>query len=143
MKSVAFQAMLYATLSGDVTLNALLSGEWGTTAIFADVPQADESEDDSLFPYVTFGPETAERYDDKGAVGGDVTFQIDIWTRSRDFAVAKAIADRIVALLHRQDLTISGANHIATGLESVQYTIDPDGQTRRGMMLFRTTYQDS
>lgn len=140
MQSAALQAALFSALTGDATLVALLSDQWGATAIFSDVPQADESEADDMFPYITFGAETVTEMDDKTQAGGNALVQINAWTRTADYDEAKQIADRIHAVLHKGSLTISGANHIATRMESIAFDLDPDGSTRRALMLFRITY---
>lgn len=140
MKSQALQSAIYSALSGDATLVALLSSEWGLTPIFADVPQVAEAEDDAYFPYLSFGPETSTEFDDKTQEGGNAVIQINAWTRTADYVQAKAIADRIHAVLHNGDLTITGATHIATRIQSVAFDLDPDGSTRRALMLYRVTY---
>lgn len=142
MKSDALHDALYAALTGDATLLSMLSSAWGLDAVFADVPQTDEAEDDAYYPFVSFGPETSTRFDDKDENGGNAVLQINAWTRTNNYTEAKQIADRIHMVLHKGTLSISGANHISTQCESVDFSIDPDGHTRRALMLYRVTYFD-
>lgn len=142
MKSSALQTAIYGVLSGDATLVAALSDDWGYTAIFSDVPQ-ENADNPAFYPFVSFGPSILSRYDDKGTAGASEDVEINVWSRSGDYIEVKAIAERIHDLLHRQDLSVSGANHIITVLESSQFIMDPDGETRRGSMSFRVVYQDS
>ena len=142
MKPLAVQTAVFDTLSGDATLVGYLSSTYGVgiVPIFDGVPQSDDSEDDADFPYLSFGADFTTPMDDKGQNGGDTLLQINVWTRSPGFAKTKTIAQRVYDLLQKGSLTISGATHIATRLESVDYARDPDGLTRRALMQFRVTY---
>lgn len=142
MKATALQTAVYGVLSGDATLVAMLSSEWGTTAVFADVPQ-ENADDAAFYPFISFGPDLTTRMDDKDTDGGNALLQVNIWSRTGDYAEAKDIAGRIHDLLHRQALTITGAHHIETVMEEADFSLDPDGETRRGQMQFRVTYQQS
>lgn len=143
MKPAALQESIYDVLVGDAPLLSALSSAWAFDPVFSDVPQVDEAEDPDYYPFISFGDGTTTPFDDKGATGGDAVILVNIWARSNDYIQSKQIAERVTALLHRQPLTISGAGHIATGFESVEYTLDPDGHTRRAMMRFRITYFDN
>jgi hypothetical protein len=143
MKSEAVQSALYTALTGDVDLVAMLSSAWGVTAVFSDVPQVSDPENEVYFPYLSFGAENTVGLDDKTQSGGNTVAQINAWTRDRDYTQAKQIADRIHAVLHKGDLSISGANHIATRIQGVAFDLDPDGSTRRALMTYRVTYFNS
>ena len=140
MSSAALQTAVYGVLTGDSTLLALLSSSWGVDAVFSDVPSDQYAEDDAFYPFVSFGPSTKTRFDTKTNIGGNETMQINVWTRSNDYVEAKTVAARIETLLHRQDLTITGATHVLTHVESIETTIDPDGHTRRALMQLRIIY---
>lgn len=143
MKSNEVQAAIYSALSTDATLTALLSQDWDAgVAVFPFGPSGD-AQGDNLYPYVSFQPQSHPPFDDKGATGGQPLYQVNVWTRTDDFDQGATIADRIIALLHRQTLSISGANHVDTGLASLTPTPDPDGITRRHLMLFRILYTET
>jgi hypothetical protein len=139
MKTAALQQAIYSKLSGDVALSELLSVSWGLTPIFADVPEVPAG-DDSYFPYVTFGKDTSVPWDTKSDLGANATFQVDAWSRAGNYTQVKSIADRIYSVLHYQSLLISGADNVLMMCESQSFDIDPDGSTRRALMLFRCMY---
>lgn len=142
MKPLAVQTAVFDTLSGDATLLGMLSSAYtgGIVPIFDAVPQSDDDEDDSYYPFISFGADFTTPMDTKGDNGGNELLQINVWTRSPGFAETKTIAQRVYDLLQKGSLTISGATHIATRVESVDYARDPDGLTRRALMQFRVTY---
>ncbi|MEQ3625987.1 MAG: DUF3168 domain-containing protein [Celeribacter sp.] len=142
MKPAALQASLYQVLVGDSTLLSALSSAWGYDAVFSDVPQ-ENADNNAFYPFVSFGPTVPTPWDDKDVDGGDERLQINVWSRSGDWIEAKQIAERIHALLHRTPLTISGAVHVTSGIESMDFSMDPDGETRRALIFLRVLYHDS
>jgi hypothetical protein len=140
MNAAQLQTALYGALSGSATLVNRLSTQWPITpAIFADVPQVDGG-DDAFFPYVVFGQDVITPWDTKTTLGGEATFQIDVWSRAGNYIEAKEIAQIIYDLLHYQSLTIDGTTSTLIMNESQNFSLDPDGETRRGLMLFRAMY---
>lgn len=134
MKADALQTALYGVLSTDSGVTAIANGT------YADVEQPDLPEDNSAFPYVTIGKDT---FGDIGTKTEDIAnalCQIDIWSRSNNFIEAKSLGGAIFGALHKKSLTITGATHIATRVESETYSNDPDGHTKRGMLMVRVTY---
>ena len=136
MKADNLQRAVYGVLNADATLSGLVVG------VYADVADAHDGEDESLFPYVTLGPETALPWDTHTNLGAAALVQVDIWSRQNDYVEAKNIATVIHGLLHYQSLTITGASHVMTTLESTAYMLDPDGKTHHGAMTFRVVYDD-
>lgn len=139
MKAEQLQQGLFTRLSTDAALVAALSSAWGIPPIFADVPEIDGG-NNAFFPYVTFGPDTLTPWDTKTSLGGNATVQINVWTRAANYTQAKAISSLIYDRLHYQQLTIPTANEVLTMNESMSFSLDPDGRTRRGLMLFRIIY---
>jgi hypothetical protein len=143
MKTGALQTALYLRLTTDAALIAALSKAWGAgiVPVFSDVPEI-QGEDDTYFPYVSFGPDVASPWDTKTDLGASVSVQIDVWSRDAEFIEVKNILSLIHARLHRQPLTIAGAHHITTDAISTTTSRDPDGRTRRGLMLLSVIYDD-
>ena len=136
MKAKALHQAIYNRLN-DSSVTSLLSTKYAPlVAIFASVPQAANSGDDSYFPFVTIGQNTISAYDVKDSVGGSAVVQIDVWARNRSVLEIKEIADAIDARLRRQPLTITGATHITTELQDSQDMDDPDGKTLRIMLRY-------
>jgi hypothetical protein len=142
MKLAPLQTALYTRLSTDTALVAALSSQWGMAAIFSDVPEVGDPENNSYHPYVTFGSEVATPFDTKTDNGAQVSVQIDVWSRSQSYLQVKQIAQLIYARLHHQPLTIAGASHIVTVCDSNSTSLDPDGKTRRALMLFTVLYDE-
>ena len=143
MKSAALQTAIFTALAGDSTLTAMLSDNWGATAIFSDVPEVAEDENPDYYPFISFGQEVTSPFDDKQTTGGDAAIEINVWSQAGDYIEAKTVADRIHTVLHRQALTITGADHILTNFTTAEPSLDPDGITKRVLMLFAVLYQET
>lgn len=133
----AVQTAVYSAVSNDAAISALVTG------VYADVPQPTEPDDDSIFPYVTIGQDIASPWDSKTYFGTETTVQIDVWSRSNNYIEAKQISELILAALHHQPLIITGADHTMTVHQNTTVSIDPDGHTKRAMMMFSITATDS
>lgn len=130
------QRAIYAALTGDAALMALITG------VYADVQQPNLPEDNAAFPYVTIGQDNLSPFDTKTDNGTTAVCQIDVWSRENNLLEVKAIGAAIHAALHHQSLTITGANHVLTVVETATYSKDPDGQTKRGMVMVRVIYDE-
>jgi hypothetical protein len=140
MKSDDLQAAIYNRLN-DSSVTSLLSTSYSPlVAIFTDVPQAADSELESAFPFITIGADTINPFDSKDDLGGSAIVQIDVWDRATSMLDLKAVVDAVDARLRRQDLSISGVTHITTELESCTFSRDPDGKTKRALILYRVLW---
>lgn len=140
MKSAALQQAIFTRLN-DSSVTSLLSTAYSPlAAIFTDVPQAADSELESNFPFITIGGDTITPFDEKDHPGGSAIVQIDIWDRASSMLDLKAVADAVDARLRRQALSISGVTHITTELDSSVFTRDPDGKTKRALLLYRVLW---
>lgn len=136
MNAENLQRALYNALTGNAPLMALING------VFADVQQPDLPEDDADFPYVVIGQDNLSPFDTKTDNGASALCQIDIWSRSNNLIEAKTVASAIYDVLQKGSLAISGADHVLTRVESETYSKDPDGQTKRGMCMYRILYDE-
>ncbi len=134
MNGDGLQRGIYSKLVGSSALMSKIKG------VYADVPQALDSEDESNFPFVTIGQDTLTGWDTKTTEGTIALCQIDIWSRSRNLLEVKEIGSEIVDALNDMSLTIPSASHVLTKVESVTYTRDPDGKTKRGMLMARVWF---
>ena len=134
MNGANLQQSLYDAMIGDTALMAVVQG------VYSDVQQPNLPENDAAFPYITFGTDTLTAFDTKTDDGTNALCQVDIWSRQNDLIEVKQIAQLLHDLFHHQDLTITGANHIITLQESADFTRDPDGHTKRGLVLLRILY---
>lgn len=140
MKSSALQQAVFTRLN-DSSVTSLLSTAYAPLpAIFTDVPQAADSELESNFPFITIGADTITAFDDKDNPGGSGIVQIDVWDRASSMLDLKAVTDAVDARLRRQALSITGVTHITTELDSAVFTRDPDGKTKRALLLYRVLW---
>lgn len=136
MNSEALQQAVFNKLNVSSITSLLSTAYSPLPAIFTDVPQAVDSGADSWFPFITFGGDTVSPYDTKSAVGASTVLQVDVWSRSRSMLQVKDIADAVDTVIRRQTLSISGETHIGTELGSCTYSLDPDGKTKRAVLLY-------
>jgi hypothetical protein len=134
MNGQNLQSAIYDKLTSDATLTALIKG------VYADVQQPLDSGSDAPFPFVTIGSDNLAPWDSKTFFGTEALCQIDIWSRSNNFLEAKSIGSAIHDALHHQPLTIADASHVMTVQQSSVYSKDPDGHTKRGMLMFKILY---
>jgi hypothetical protein len=128
------QDAIYSKLTGDTPLMALITG------VYVDVEQPDFPEEESVFPYITFGDDSISNWDTKTNNGASAICQIDTWSRTNNLIEAKQIGKAIYRALHKQDLTFATAEHVNTVVESQSYSKDPDGKSKHGITLVRVIY---
>ena len=136
MKGAELQTAIYGALTGDVTLMALITG------VFSDVVQPNLPEADSDFPYVVIGQDSFAPFDTKTNDGASAQVQVDVWSRQNDLLEVKNIGTAVYDVLQKGSLTITGANHILTRAVGQDYSTDPDGHTKRGLLTFTVLYDD-
>jgi hypothetical protein len=133
MKAFALQTAVYTKLSANSAFMTALSNR-----LYSDVPQAGDA---ALgFPMCVIGPDVISPWDTKGGLGGSAIVQADVYSRAGGWGQCKGLADTVYGLLHRQPLTIAGASWVDTNMETATFNMEADGETRRGLMLFRVTY---
>lgn len=140
MKSDDLQTAIYTRLNNSAVTSLLSTYYTPLVAIFTDVPQAADSELETAFPFITIGADTINPFDSKDDLGGSAIVQIDIWDRATSMLDLKAVVDAVDGRLRRQPLTISGVTHITTELESCTFSRDPDGKTKRALILYRVLW---
>ncbi|MGA5374245.1 DUF3168 domain-containing protein [Streptomyces griseoincarnatus] len=121
------QAAVYARLTGDATLMALIRG------VFDFVPEPD------AYPYVVIGEATEVPDNRHGGFGRQTVITLHVWTQSEGHGPGLTIGDRVTELLDHQPLTITGLDHIATRFEFSQTLTDPEppGNIRHVVLRYR------
>lgn len=143
MKAAALHQAVYTKLN-DASITALLSTVYAPlVAIFTDVPQQADSGSEAAFPFITIGSNVITPNDTKDNVGGNAIVQIDVWDRDASMLGIEAIADAIDLQMRRTALTIAGATHITTELESSTQSKDQDGKTKRILLLYRVMWYNT
>ena len=129
--SLALQKTIFDALDGDSTLQSLV------TDVFDFVPE------NTAFPYVKVGEETAVDNGTKTLQGNDHTLVIHTFSRYRGSKETKEIMSRIYALLHESSLTVSGAILVNLRFEFSDIIKENDGLTTHGLQRFKAVIFDS
>ena len=129
--SLALQKTVFDTLDGDSTLQSLV------TDVFDFVPE------NTAFPYVKIGEETATDNGTKTLQGNEHTLVIHSFSRYRGSKEIKEIMSRIYALLHESSLSVSGASLVNMRFEFSDVIKENDGRTSHGLQRFRAVVFDS
>jgi len=123
----ALQEVVFAALSGDATLTALLGG----AKVYDGAPRNAEA------PYVHLGELTERDWSTATEAGTEIAFAVVAWSRLPGRSEVAEIADRVVTLLHDAALTLGGyrlvnLRHLATETARNE---KPEG--RRAVARFR------
>ena len=124
--SFALQSSIYSTLSNDNNLTSTLGA-----SVFDDVPE------NTSYPYIVLGEDTANEYDTKDVNGSTSSLTIHVWSEYKGSKETKQIMDRVHDLLHDSNISVSGFNLINLRFEFSDIMRDPDGITRHGVIRFR------
>jgi hypothetical protein len=134
MNTAALQTGIYENLTLQPDIQS------GSIGVYADVQQPNLPEDDSAFPYITIGQDNVTAFDTKTWSGINALCQIDVWSRQKNLMEVKQVGQYVYEALHKRRIYIDGARWIESRFESADYSIDPDGHTKRGMLMFRVLY---
>ena len=130
--SFELQKTIFTTLNGDNTITSTFSAK-----VHDHVPEG------TSFPYIVIGEETmTDESSAKTLDFNNFTLTIHIFSRNRGRKEAKQIMARIYELLHNQNLSVTGANHINTRFEFSDVIKENDGLTYHGVQRFRTILHD-
>ena len=127
---------IFDRLNGYAALTAVVTG------IYSDVPQAADSGDGSVFPFVTFNVPAVSDGSDKSADGTSNVVQVHLWSRTKSAIGRRAQSDLIYDALHKYDLTVTGGNAYVCLFEGMAEFDDPDGRTKHAVLSFRVNVDD-
>ena len=134
LHSFALQQAIFTALDGatinDADGNAI-------TGVFDDVPE------NTAYPYVVIGEETATNIDTKDKDAHEHTLTIHVWSQYRGRKEIKNIMSSVYTLLHNASITVSGASLVNIRHEFENTLTEADGITRHGVMRFRAVVFDS
>lgn len=104
----------------------------------------DDVEEDTAYPYITIGEETAIDAGTKTKDAHEHTLTLHIWSRYRGGRKeVKEIMEQVFSALHNNDITVSGASLVNIRHEFEQTLVEADGITRHGIMRFRVVVFDN
>ena len=110
---------------------ARLTAELSGTPVYDAVPQ------DSTYPYVVIGEDTALAWDTKDTDGHEFTITVHVWTRGKGRKAAKDLMEQVYDALHHQQL--AGVGLVVLRCEYAETTPDEDdtGTYYHGVLRFR------
>jgi hypothetical protein len=123
----ALQQAIYAALTGDAPLLALLGG----ARIYDDVPVRDQ------FPYVTFAQTSERDWSTGGEAGAEHIVTLHVWSRGGGRKEVLQIMAAMRTGLHEAALSLSGFRLVNLRHEISEARRDPDGETYHGIVRFR------
>lgn len=127
MRLAQVQKALYDALTGS-PVAAMVTG------IYDHVDQG------TAFPYVVMGEDAASEWDTDTELGADSLLTIHSWSREKGRLQTKEIQEAIYTVLHRAELIIADAIFYSLDWQFSDSFLEPDGETRHGVMRFRLLY---
>lgn len=143
----ALQVALFTALRASSPLRSLLAehvdeGSPTAPAIYDHVPQVVASEDETKFPLVALGDDTAVEFDTGDVNGQEHTCTLHVYDRYEGRKRVKQIMDAIYDALHEAQLVVSGQHAVYCFWEYSGSVPDSDPQTQHGVTRFRIVTQE-
>lgn len=122
------QKTIFAELTGDAGLMALVSGVFDSTA----VPEG------QAFPYVTIGENPMENRSNHTWRGWSSSVTIHVWYQEsgRGRKKVQEIQAIIDSLLNQKDICVDGWNIVSLRAQFVDVIVDIDNVTLHGIQIF-------
>lgn len=130
--AIELQKAVFAQLSGDAALTALLAG----AKIFDHVPAH------VAFPYLTFGRVSVFDWSADTSPGAEVFFTLHAWSKARGKSEALAILERARALLHEAELPLAGHRLVNLRAESAEAGFVDDFDVHHARLRFRAVVEE-
>lgn len=133
--SLELQQLLYSTLHDDFAISSLVNGVY-------DIVQPGAFAEPKL-AYISFGPHDYVPDDADCIIGGEHTFQIDVWSRGIGYPKCKEIADLVKAKLHESNIELPINALASITVDSVRFLRDADGLTSRSIITVRALVEET
>lgn len=127
----ALQQAIYSALIGNASLVAAVQ------SVRDKQPDAADSGDDSVFPYIVIGEGITTAWATDDWSGGDATVRVNVFSRYGGNKEALQIMDLVRTVLDRSTLAITGYKAVTVDFVQSFVQPDPDGRTRDGVIEFR------
>jgi hypothetical protein len=128
---LSLQTAIYAKLTGDTTLMAMVEGVY------------DRPFQGAAFPYVTIGDSLAKDLSNKLTNGTDHKMTLHVWSREGGRAQTATIMERLYQLLHQGTLTITGQTLVIMQFTASAIQLESDGETYHGTLALRVILQSN
>jgi hypothetical protein len=131
--SFDLQTAIFSLLSGDSTLDGLV----GNNKIFDNVPQ------DTAYPYVRIGLESASDVGTKTLDGNVHRVDIEVWSQYRGQKEIKQIMERLYNLFNNSSISVTGCDSVMSYVVNTATIVETDNLTRHGIITVDFTVYDS
>jgi hypothetical protein len=128
---LALQEAVFALLSGDAELSALLGGPH----VYDGAPR------NAAPPYVHLGETTQRDWSTSTEAGAEIAFALVVWSTALGKSEALAIAGRLDALLDDAPLTIAGWRLVNLRHVATETSRDAGLKGRRAVVRFRAVLE--
>ena len=132
LHSWELQKAIFNQLSGSI-----VGLDSANILVFDDVPE------NTSYPYVVIGEETAINNGSKDLDGLEYTLTVHVWSNYRGRREIKEIMQSVYENLHDTAITVTGASLVNVRQEFNTTLAENDGITRHGVMRFRAVVFDN
>ena len=105
--------------------------------IFDNVPQ------DTAYPYVRIGLETASDVGTKSLDGNVHRVDIEVWSQYRGQKEIKEIMERLYNIFNNSTISVTGADSVMSYVVNTATIVEADNLTRHGIITVDFTVYDS
>ena len=132
LHSWELQKAIFNQLSGSI-----VGLDSANILVFDDVPE------NTSYPYVVIGEETAINNGSKDLDGLEYTLTVHVWSNYRGRREIKEIMQSVYENLHDTAISVTGASLVNVRQEFNTTLAENDGITRHGVMRFRAVVFDN
>jgi hypothetical protein len=132
LHSWELQKAIFNQLSGSI-----VGLDSANISVFDDVPE------NTSYPYVVIGEETATNNGSKDLDGLEYTLTVHVWSNYRGRREIKEIMQSVYENLHDTAISVTGASLVNVRQEFNTTLAENDGITRHGVMRFRAVVFDN
>jgi hypothetical protein len=130
--SVSLQDLVLALLKGAQAVSDMV-----------DDRIIDGPDEDTAFPFISFGPDDAVRDDAECIPGRRQTMQLDCWSRDQGkLWPCKRLVDAVVGALHEAEGDLSVGALVSLRVALAQTFLDSDGKTAHGVVQVTATVEE-
>lgn len=130
--SVALQDLVIALLKDSAAVTAIVNER------IVDGP-----DEDTQFPFISFGASDTDRFDADCIPGRDETLQIDCWSREQSkLWPCKRLVNAVEAALHEAEGSLTAGALVSLNVTLSRCFIDRDGITAHGVVQVTAEIED-
>jgi hypothetical protein len=130
------QKLIRDTLLADTTVMSMVNGIWDDVSDSNPFAEPKEA-------YITIGPSDVVSDDADCIMGGEITFQLDAWSRTQGKVGCRKIVDAMKVALHGKDLDLTNNALVEIRVDFRRVIDDLDGITKHGLVMVTTLIEEA